>query len=59
MTYPQAVALMGHGADMEEAPPRWTEHPPGVNRALGWHIRNTIENMCAEASRGRVPRGEK
>ena len=39
----------------EEAPPRWSEHPPGVLRASGWYMRNLIEALCAQAQKGRVP----
>jgi hypothetical protein len=39
----------------EDAPPRWSELPPGVLRAFGWYARNTIDAMCAQAEKGRVP----
>lgn len=43
------------GRDGEPLEPRWTEHPPGVLRAVGWYCRQQIEAFCDQAEAGRVP----
>jgi len=49
MTYTEARA------QEDNAPPRWSEHPPGVLRAFGWYVRQAIEDLCRQAEQGKVP----